>query len=58
MSRPKILNPKDEVIMIRMDHKLYIQLFNYAKRKDNGIVSRTARLAIQKFLEEEKSLKS
>ena len=53
MSRPKILNPMNDRILIRMDRRLMIQLETYAKRYDNSIVSLTARKAIEKFLNEQ-----
>lgn len=50
MSRPKILNPKNETILLRLDRWLFIELYNYAKRNDKGIVSVSARKALEKFL--------
>ena len=58
MSRPKILNPMNERVLVRMDRHLRIQLEAYAKKNDNSLISVSARKAITKFLLEnrEKSL--
>ena len=54
MGRHKILNPKDDRIMVRMDKKLREQLQKYANRNDEGIASVSARRAIVMFLKENK----
>lgn len=40
-------------INLRLDKKLKDQLIKYAERNDNGMASKTARKAIQQFLNEE-----
>ena len=52
MGRPKIENPKDEIIMVRMDKKLRVQLERQAVGK--GKIARTARKAIEMYLEDNK----
>jgi len=44
--------PESKIVPVRMDDKLREQLIRYAVREDDGIVSRTARKAIAKFLKE------
>ncbi len=48
---------KEKKLFIRMDEKLYNQLKFYADRKDEGMVSRSARKALKLFLEEEEQRK-
>lgn len=45
---------KTRRILLRMDPKLYKQLKRYADKEEEGVVSRVARKAIVKFLEENK----
>jgi hypothetical protein len=45
--------PKEKILQTRMDAKLYEQLRRYADRNDEGNASRSARRAIERFLEEE-----
>lgn len=52
MGRPKILNPRNERIMCRMDKRLREQLEKYAKHK-NKTLSTIAKNAIEKFINEE-----
>jgi metal-responsive CopG/Arc/MetJ family transcriptional regulator len=47
-----------ERIMLRMDKKLYGQLKGYADRNDDGMVSRSARRAIRKFINEQNDQKT
>ena len=44
--------------MLRMDKKLYGQLKGYADRNDDGMVSRSARRAIRKFINEQNDQKT
>ena len=44
---------KDKILRTRIDAKLYQQLKKYADRKDDGMVSRSARRALKLFLDEE-----
>jgi hypothetical protein len=45
---------KEQILHVRMDRKLYKQLKEYASRNNEGIVSMTARKALQKFIDEQK----
>ena len=43
-----------ENLLVRMDTKLKAQLEYYSKLQDKGNLSKTARRAIQKFIDEQK----
>jgi hypothetical protein len=43
----------EEKLFIRMDRKLFHQLWRYAKQNSRGNVSKVARQALQKFLDEQ-----
>ncbi len=44
---------KEHIIAYRIDSKLRDQVVRYAKRNDDSVVSRTARRALEWFLEED-----
>jgi hypothetical protein len=48
------MNNKEEVLFVKMDKNLKLQLQRYADREDEGVVSRSARKAIKLFLKENK----
>lgn len=52
MTKP--MTNKEYMISVRMDRKLYAQLMRYASKNDNSMVSRSARKAIEMFLQENK----